>query len=390
MANISSYPQKQPKPGDLILFSETYDVTAVNPVIGNPTKTTTIQSIVDMASGGGGGTVTSLTVLGTSGDATLLSGVLNIPNYTASGGTSPITIENARSLFSTGFPDTGVGATNADDSNFFGAEAGQDATNASGSNFLGRRAGFQATSASSCNFLGYSAGESAVGSISSNFLGGSAGKAASNSNYSNFIGDNAGQSAYDSDSSNFLGSRAGFNSRSADNSNFIGAYAGYNNIGSPRSICIGSFAGYQQFNAPNNIFIGHRAGDGGFNASGVALGLNNIIIGTNITLPVNALNSINIGGIIYGTGSFYPATINDAPSSVPSTNGKIGIGITTPASKLSIDGGVQIADDLDTASAAKVGTLKYREDANNSYTDMCMKTGAQAYAWVNIVTNTWV
>jgi len=45
MANISSYPSKLPKLGDLFLFSETYDITELNPVIGNPTKSTTLAGI---------------------------------------------------------------------------------------------------------------------------------------------------------------------------------------------------------------------------------------------------------------------------------------------------------------------------------------------------------
>ena len=45
MADISSYPQKQPKLGDLILFSETYDANAANPVIGNPTKSTSLSGV---------------------------------------------------------------------------------------------------------------------------------------------------------------------------------------------------------------------------------------------------------------------------------------------------------------------------------------------------------
>ena len=71
MADISSYPQKAPKAGDLILFSETYDVNAANPVVGNPTRSTTIQGIIDLvpSSGGGGGsgTVTSVSATGSDG-----------------------------------------------------------------------------------------------------------------------------------------------------------------------------------------------------------------------------------------------------------------------------------------------------------------------------------
>jgi hypothetical protein len=49
MAEISSYPLKTPKSGDLIMFSETYDANAENPVVGNPTKSATVQSIANLA-----------------------------------------------------------------------------------------------------------------------------------------------------------------------------------------------------------------------------------------------------------------------------------------------------------------------------------------------------
>ena len=41
-------------------------------------------------------------------------------------------------------------------------------------------------------------------------------------------------------------------------------------------------------------------------------------------------------------------------------NGSVGIGTTTPQSKLQVAGGIQMADDTDTASATKVGTMRYR------------------------------
>jgi len=71
------------------------------------------------------------------------------------------------------------------------------------------------------------------------------------------------------------------------------------------------------------------------------------------------------------------------------SDGNVGIGVTAPQSKLQVDGGIQMADDTDTASADKVGTLKYRVSGNNSYVDMCMQTGAATYEWVNIVQNNW-
>jgi hypothetical protein len=67
----------------------------------------------------------------------------------------------------------------------------------------------------------------------------------------------------------------------------------------------------------------------------------------------------------------------------------VGIGTTSPAAKLDVNGGVRVADDAATASATNVGTLRYRTSGNNSYVDMCMQTGAATYAWVNIVQNNW-
>ena len=69
--------------------------------------------------------------------------------------------------------------------------------------------------------------------------------------------------------------------------------------------------------------------------------------------------------------------------------GNVGVGNANPQSKLQVAGGIQMANDTDTASASKVGTLKYYTSGNNSYVDMCMQTGATTYEWINIVQNNW-
>lgn len=59
------------------------------------------------------------------------------------------------------------------------------------------------------------------------------------------------------------------------------------------------------------------------------------------------------------------------------------------ASKIHVSQSLQIGNDTTAASAANVGAIRYRSDANNSYCEMVMQTGASTYAWVIIKQNTW-
>ena len=115
--------------------------------------------------------------------------------------------------------------------------------------------------------------------------------------------------------------------------------------------------------------------------------IHDFYIDNGFAVRINSSGNVGIGTTspgaklhVQGTSFFFDQAIFDD---------KVGIGTTTPSSKLQVAGGIQMADDTDTASAAKVGTLKYRVSGNNSYVDMCMQTGAATYEWVNIVQNNW-
>lgn len=62
---------------------------------------------------------------------------------------------------------------------------------------------------------------------------------------------------------------------------------------------------------------------------------------------------------------------------------------TTADGSIVASASIKVSADAAAASAAKVGSLRYRDDASNSYVDMCMKIDEDTYAWVNIITNSW-
>ncbi len=149
----------------------------------------------------------------------------------------------------------------------------------------------------------------------------------------------------------------------------------------------GALAGISSGN--DNTAIGYLSGV--YDATGAPLSnlTSGIFIGSNTKAAANGdTNEIVIGVNVTGLGS---NTVLIGNTSVTKTalNGKVGIGTTDPKSALQVNGGVQVADDTDAATADKAGTLRYRADSNNSYVEMCVQTGASTYAWVVIHQETW-
>jgi hypothetical protein len=207
--------------------------------------------------------------------------------------------------------DAGQNVTNVYNSIFLGTQAGENATNAASSNFIGIGAGQGATNAASSNFFGEYAGAGATDAGSSNFIGFGAGVGATNASASNFIGEDAGSNATTAAYSNFLGFRAGRDASTASYSNLFGY-----NAGKTFSTILGT----------NNI------------------GANNIIIGKNISLPNATENGINIGGVLFGSGTYSTDSTN--PSITGQTNGRIGINVVNPTQSLHVSGNTLINGNL--------------------------------------------
>lgn len=103
------------------------------------------------------------------------------------------------------------------------------------------------------------------------------------------------------------------------------------------------------------------------------------------------LRATRIGYSIYNeTTAVEALTINSATNNI-SIN-KIG---DDGLHKLQIEGAIAASSSIKVgvntapASSSYVGSIRYRSDANNSYVDMCMQTGASTYTWVNILSNNW-
>lgn len=150
------------------------------------------------------------------------------------------------------------------------------------------------------------------------YVGVNSGLSATSAIYSNFFGLNAGSGATSASYSNFFGINAGLNATSASYSNFYGFKAG------------ASF-------------------------SGNSLGSNNIVIGSNISLPNATANSLNIGGVLFGTG--LQSSLSGNPKIVATSGGKIGVMTVTPVQTLDITGTTRI-----TGSDGTSTTIMGRDD----------------------------
>ena len=109
-------------------------------------------------------------------------------------------------------------------------------------------------------------------------------------------------------------------------------------------------------------------------------------VGIGLTAPLANLDISNVAGTTYQQWSYdnpgannYNLTLSETVTAgnvrfvfdqknagtqysdvLVFNQGKIGVGTDEPQSKLQVDGGIQMADDTDTASASKVGTMRYR------------------------------
>ncbi len=268
-------------------------------------------------------------------------------------------ISSSYPIFQTGSSiSTQIGASypvNPTDNILLGRKAGSGSLTNFGYNI---GIGYEVLTSASNTFdvvaIGYTAGRQGINIDESTIVGSFAGDRIKNAEYSTLIGQSAGYRSSFMDYSVFIGANAfaffasesyysvgiGTDSMNgAFNTSYcvaIGYESMYGGIKTEYSTIIGHQAGARLSSASGSILIGNRAGYKPL-SGGTIIGSNNIIIGNNITLPAGRKDSINIGAIIFGTGS-YANIFTGNPSATPVLNGKIGILTSNPQYTLDVSG----------------------------------------------------
>lgn len=249
---------------------------------------------------------------GTAG-GTLSGGTVNATTQFNIGGSRILSNAGLYNLFA-GI-DAGKNNTTGYRNSFFGNQAGQANTEGLYNSFFGEEAGFSNTIGLQNSFFGNYAGFTNTTGRNNAFFGDMAGRT-SNSVYNTFIGSGSGNQTTTGLGNAFLGADSGGHNTTGEINIFIGYDAGFNNTTGPGNTFIGFNAGAANTTGSDNILIGQRANLSASNLSNaIAIGSRSMV-GQSNALVLGSINGVN----------FATADTN------------VGIGTTTPDSRLHISG----------------------------------------------------
>ena len=240
------------------------------------------------------------------------------------------------------------------------------------------------------------------------FLGAWAGRNNTTGNYNSFLGTQAGLNNTTGSNNSFLGYAAGYSNTTGYNNSFLGYAAGYSNTTGYYNSFLGMQAGYDVTEGFSNTLLGYNTGRGittgdkntivGANVTGLAADLsNNIILADgagNVRLQVDGSGNVGIGTTnplfgkleIYGNGSDTRLAIHEdagtniaglslrsgtrdwyidsqegvdfriyrdteSPYLTIKETGNVGIGTTSPSTKLDIGAGAMTLEAMTAPSS---------------------------------------
>ena len=262
--------------------------------------------------------------------------------------------------------EAGLNNTTAGGNSFFGTWAGHDNTTGDHNAFFGRSAGFSNTTGTENSYFGYLAGRANVTGGRNAYFGNHAGADGATGGNNSFFGYSAG-TTNTGDANSFFGSSAGVSNSTGSNNSFYGFQSGVSNTTASDNAFFGMWAGKTSTTGGGNSFFGRSAGFGNTTGTGNSFfggsaGLNNTTGFQNNFLGINAgfSNSTGTNNTVIGTGADVGGSNLDNATALgsfartdcsnclvlgsikginnASGDSKVGIGTTTPASKLDVFG----------------------------------------------------
>jgi hypothetical protein len=211
------------------------------------------------------------------------------------------------------------------DNTYGGYQAGEVLSGGSFNTFYGSQAGALVTNASQNSFFGYQAGQKTTGQANT-FFGYGAGRNNTTGTFNTFIGVQTGAANTTGSSNYMLGTNAGLANTTGSGNYFLGDNTGGSNVNGSFNIYIGANAGNgTNVNGDNNTAVGFESGRGN------ATGNTNTFIG--FRADANAASLSNATAI----GADAKVSISNAV--VLGNNANVGIGTSSPQTKLEITSG---------------------------------------------------
>lgn len=232
--------------------------------------------------------------------------------------------------------DSGRSNTTGNDNAFLGTDAGNENTTGSSNSFFGKGAGQNNETASGNSYFGYFAGNANTTGANNAFFGFEAGKLTDAAFNNSFFGFEAGENNVIGLNNAFFGFNAGKLTTGSRNS-FFGSGAGQATIQAFHNAFFGGLAGGANTTGDDNAFFGIDSGDTNTTGTG------NTLLGASTDVSSgNLTNAAAIGykAFVEQSNALVLGSINGVNGATANTD--VGIGITTPARRLDVNGNIRI------------------------------------------------
>lgn len=260
---------------------------------------------------------------------------------------------------------------------FVGYAAGNRDDTGTGNSFIGHGAGFLTTSGNGNTFVGNLAGTYNITGLENSYFGAASGGDATAGSFNTFSGTYAGFKNHQ-DGNSFFGYKSGYANTSGDTNAFFGYLSGLSNTVGFSNTFVGSFAGQSNVGGDTNSFFGRQSGFANVSGSqnsffGRSTGYSNTTGSFNTFYGVNSGNANTLGSSnaffgndtgttnttgdhlsLFGFGANVGAdgltnasaiganaVVSQSNSLVLGNNANVGIGTSTPTSKLSVAGMIE-------------------------------------------------